>query len=382
MNTKAFISYRREGGWETSRLIFSELQKRDIDAFLDVEKLGRSLFDEQLFHHIDESANFILILSPGALDRCSDENDWLRKEIAYAISKGKNIVPVLKDNYIFPASQDLPEDIRKICRFNCVSLHHEYIGPAFEKLISFLVKEDTSTAPTDSDLEQFRQAAREVLDDGNISRVEQIGLDNLMKVLNITPDIAQTILEEVRSSAGNIESISTARTDQTVTSEANAVWPDVGINFLKAVLSSVDLLKLPFSPQHTSAEKDIADELEVDWYLNNKYYFCVWLPSKRLDKVHVQWGIYSENASRDPLFRQTCDALYQVPELLDKKGDVSVKNIKYFFESGDNYLGFETNERKSITELADNRYVQYVVEQLIVFANAIWPVVQKNLIKE
>jgi hypothetical protein len=138
MGYDVFISYRREGGAETARLIRSELQKRGIDAFLDVDDLGASHFDERLLGEIERASSFVLILSPGSLRRCREEGDWLRREIAHAIEKKKNIVPVLKDGFDFPPVDSLPSQIADLPRYNCVVYSHAYFGATIDKLISFL----------------------------------------------------------------------------------------------------------------------------------------------------------------------------------------------------------------------------------------------------
>ena len=134
----AFISYRREGGAETARLIRSELQKRGFNAFLDVDDLGASHFDERLLGEIDKADNFILILSPGSLQRCQETGDWLGREIAHAIEKEKNIVPVLKDGFDFQPLESLPPHIADLPRYNCVIYSHAYFGATIDKLIGFL----------------------------------------------------------------------------------------------------------------------------------------------------------------------------------------------------------------------------------------------------
>ena len=55
---------------------------------------------QELLRRIDECRDFILILSEGALDRCVDPSavasaDWVRCELAYALEKNKNIVPIM-----------------------------------------------------------------------------------------------------------------------------------------------------------------------------------------------------------------------------------------------------------------------------------------------
>ncbi|MBL8828629.1 MAG: toll/interleukin-1 receptor domain-containing protein [Planctomycetaceae bacterium] len=133
----AFLSYRRLGDSETARAIRAELKSRNLRAFLDIDDLGRAAFDEQLLHRIESIPNFVIVLSPGALDRClSDDDDWVRKEIAHAFLKNRNIIPVLKDDFKFPAS--LPSDIANLPRINGVIYSHVHFESVVNKMIAFM----------------------------------------------------------------------------------------------------------------------------------------------------------------------------------------------------------------------------------------------------
>jgi hypothetical protein len=55
-----FISYRREGGAETARLLRYELLARGWSAFLDVEDLKAGKFDEMLLSEVASTENFLL----------------------------------------------------------------------------------------------------------------------------------------------------------------------------------------------------------------------------------------------------------------------------------------------------------------------------------
>ena len=134
----AFISYRRDGGAEIARLICSELKSRGWHVFLDVDDLRSNHFDDRLLLEIQDSANFILILSPGSLDRCCDPKDWLKREIAHAMRSRKNVVPVLKSGFIFPPEESLPEDIRELQRHNGVDYSHVYFKSVIDKIESFM----------------------------------------------------------------------------------------------------------------------------------------------------------------------------------------------------------------------------------------------------
>jgi membrane-associated phospholipid phosphatase len=135
---QVFISYRREHGSEVARIVQTELMRRGIPCFLDVKDLKAEHFDNRLLKAIEDAPNFILVLTPNALDRCTDTEDWLRREIAHALRHQKHIIPLLLNNFQFPPANQLPEDIRGIERHNGVTYSHEYFEATFDKLESFL----------------------------------------------------------------------------------------------------------------------------------------------------------------------------------------------------------------------------------------------------
>lgn len=137
----AFISYRREQGSEVARIVQGEMGRRGVSCFLDVKDLKAEHFGNRLLKEIEMAPNFILVLSPNSLDRCSNQDDWLRREIAHALKHHKNIVPIMLNNFLFPPTEQLPEEIRGIERHNGVTYSHEYFEATFDKLQSFLLPE-------------------------------------------------------------------------------------------------------------------------------------------------------------------------------------------------------------------------------------------------
>lgn len=92
-----FISYRREGGLQYAVALQSMLLNMGYSVFLDVRDLSSGHFDTALLKRIETCKDFILILSDGALDRCMQENDWVCREIEYAMQLNKNIIPLIPD---------------------------------------------------------------------------------------------------------------------------------------------------------------------------------------------------------------------------------------------------------------------------------------------
>ena len=87
-----FISYRREGGSQTARSLQISLEQSNLRVFLDVDELKIGKFDEIIIQIIENTPHFIVILSPGALERCKNVDDWVLKEITLALSQKKKII--------------------------------------------------------------------------------------------------------------------------------------------------------------------------------------------------------------------------------------------------------------------------------------------------
>ncbi len=157
---KIFISYRREGGQEIARLIHDHLSYRGYDVFLDTESLGGGTFNTVLLQRIQESSDFILILTPGALDRCASEADWVRQELACALANRVNIVPVPTKNFVFPRGSDLPSDIAEIVNYNGPTVNHEYFNAFVDKLENCLSASRLSDPSPDNTTPRKRDTAK------------------------------------------------------------------------------------------------------------------------------------------------------------------------------------------------------------------------------
>ncbi len=110
-----FISYRREGGAQYARILKAELEKRGYRnrVFLDYDELKDGRFDSRIMSAIENAPVFIFILSPGSLDRCINEDDWVRQEIVYAMEHERHIIPINFDGRFngFPLS--IPNEVKE-----------------------------------------------------------------------------------------------------------------------------------------------------------------------------------------------------------------------------------------------------------------------------
>ena len=107
-----FISYRREGGKNIARLLKTELGLRGYHAFLDFDELKDGRFDKRIMNAIDAAPVFMFILSDHALDRCVDENDWVRKEIEYALATERHIIPINPDKSFSDFPDYVPKNLK------------------------------------------------------------------------------------------------------------------------------------------------------------------------------------------------------------------------------------------------------------------------------
>ena len=136
-NYDIFISYRREGGEHVAKIIRDRLHDLGYRVFFDVESLRSGNFNEKLYSVIEECKDFVLVLSPNALERCKDEEDWVRKEVEHALSCGKNVVPILLRGFVF--SGELPEKMKVLPQMNGIEATTEFFDAFVEKLQTFLV---------------------------------------------------------------------------------------------------------------------------------------------------------------------------------------------------------------------------------------------------
>ena len=133
---KVFISYRRDGGEYLAGRMYDFLTSQKISVFYDIESLRTGKFNEQLYDKIEESEYFIVILPPNALDRCVEEDDWLRREIAKAIECKKKIIPVMMPGFYFP--KNLPNEIKEIVNFQGFTANNDMFKVQMNNLVKML----------------------------------------------------------------------------------------------------------------------------------------------------------------------------------------------------------------------------------------------------
>ena len=79
---------------------------------------------------VETSPVFLMLLTPYSLDRCVDEEDWVRREMELAFKCHKEVIPI-RPNYDFEFSilpEEMPECIKRLSRQQIaeVDFHHNF----------------------------------------------------------------------------------------------------------------------------------------------------------------------------------------------------------------------------------------------------------------
>ncbi|MCQ2310504.1 MAG: toll/interleukin-1 receptor domain-containing protein [Paludibacteraceae bacterium] len=134
-----FISYRRNEGKDIARMLKESLERKGYRVFLDMDELQDGVFDQRILDAIQSAPVFMILLTAHALDRCQNEQDWVRQEIEYALSSNKHIIPINPDKQFTGYSDSVPENIQNGLK------QHQYsaidTGQLYQESIDKLVAE-------------------------------------------------------------------------------------------------------------------------------------------------------------------------------------------------------------------------------------------------
>jgi tetratricopeptide (TPR) repeat protein len=155
-----FISYRRTNlPW--ALCIYQNLTMHGYDVFFDYQSIDSGSFEKVILENIRARAHFVVILTPSALERCKEPNDWLRREIETAIDEKRNIIPLMMESFDFGSPyviESLTEKLSTLNTYNGLRVYSEYFFEAMDKLRSRYL----SVALDDIYLPTLNEEAREV----------------------------------------------------------------------------------------------------------------------------------------------------------------------------------------------------------------------------
>jgi hypothetical protein len=160
-----FINYRGEDSDTAAALIDRELAARlgSDRVFLDCRSIPVGAdFAEELLGRLQACSVLVVVIGPRWLSltdevgirRIDDPGDWVRREIAEALSSGLRVVPVLTSDAALPAEADLPADIAGLSRRQYLPLRRRYLSVD----LAFLVERITEADPELAKIAAERQS--------------------------------------------------------------------------------------------------------------------------------------------------------------------------------------------------------------------------------
>lgn len=176
-----FISYRRTNLF-TARAIYENLRRHNYDVFFDFESINAGDFEQIILQSIESRAHFILILTPSALARCKNPDDWLRREIQHAITHQRNIIPLTFEGFdVQDIHAHLPPDLATpLSRYNAIPVFSAYFDEAMTRLrerfldvpVETILHPPTQQAKAYEDAQQSRASAEPDVTENQLSAEE------------------------------------------------------------------------------------------------------------------------------------------------------------------------------------------------------------------
>ncbi len=137
-NYDIFISYKRKS-LPTANNLYYRLTTRGYSTFFDLEEMRRDNFNIQLLNYIENAKDVFVILEEGSLDGCKKENweneDWFCHEIAFALEKKKNIIPILLGDYKMPGEEFFPDKLKELSLKHSPDFSFSFFDAYLDKLI-------------------------------------------------------------------------------------------------------------------------------------------------------------------------------------------------------------------------------------------------------
>lgn len=149
-NGQIFISYRRDDSAGYARAIYDQLVQHFSKerVFMDVDAIEPGLpFDEAIKRAVGQCEVLLVVIGRRWMDkqagvgpRINDPKDFVRLEIAAALSRNIRVVPVLLDGAGMPREEELPEPLRALARRNALEVSNSRFSSDTERLIAAVRK--------------------------------------------------------------------------------------------------------------------------------------------------------------------------------------------------------------------------------------------------
>jgi hypothetical protein len=134
MPLKIFVSYRRQDTAASAVGIGQYLEKEfgNKNVYIDVETHAGAKYASVIEKHLAECRVLLVLIGPDWL-KLQKPNDWVQREIAYALRRDITVIPVLIDGAQLPDQELLPDDIKGLVDHQAASVslagfRHEMAG--------------------------------------------------------------------------------------------------------------------------------------------------------------------------------------------------------------------------------------------------------------
>ncbi len=153
-----FISYRRGDSSGAAGRLFDRLERAlgRKCVFMDVDSIEPGLdFVEVLNRHLEQCEVMLAVMGPNWLTstdgqgcrRIDDPDDFVRLELANALSRGIRVIPILVDGATAVAASDLPDDLKSLARRQATEIRHDRFASDADQLVDTLKKIVSHTPP-------------------------------------------------------------------------------------------------------------------------------------------------------------------------------------------------------------------------------------------
>ena len=162
--TAIFISYRRDDSAGHAGRVFDRLVARygESAVFIDHHDLAPGTdFSEAIEANIEQAQAVLAIIGPRWVDarnaagqrRLEQPDDFVRRELLYALNAGKQVIPLLVGGAKVPAEAELPEELAGLVRLQACELRDARFDDDFHALVGCLP--DLESHPASPEVESL-----------------------------------------------------------------------------------------------------------------------------------------------------------------------------------------------------------------------------------
>jgi hypothetical protein len=129
-----FISYRRGDSRHVAGRLRDHISwEPDVaDVFLDTQSIRPGeTFKARIGKAVSRATHVLVVMGPHWADgRLFEPGDFVRQEIALALSSGREVIPIMVDGASMPRPDQIPAELRPLLDRNCFTIHNDSSFPA------------------------------------------------------------------------------------------------------------------------------------------------------------------------------------------------------------------------------------------------------------